>query len=133
MSTDRVLIGKYDNGVDFGLRIALTGISAQYGNSAAADQFSFDSNWTDLVQLHQVGLATTPASTFQTVLFPNLGYKPFVEVRYLSGTTISDDSFSASRIGVSATISADRIVAPGIIGGSYSFLYIVYKVSVPTQ
>lgn len=131
MSTDRVNIGRYANGSTMGLRVALPGFSA-FTAPDDPNQISFDSEWSDLVKVHQVGIASFspnfPGSV--TVLFPNLGYNPFVEVRKMVGTTIYDDFYISTRAGIGMTISTDRIVYASA-DPAFTFIYAVYRIPVP--
>jgi hypothetical protein len=126
MAVRRAILGKYNDGT-FGLRCSLPGADAAFGSD---DQMSFDSNWTDIAKIHQVGIAT---SSFSKIPFPNLGYKPFMEVRRLDGTTVYDDYISATVSGFNGSnISTDGFVAQAA-SGTFGLVYLVWRIPAPVQ
>lgn len=132
--TRRVILGNLGGGV-FGLRVSLPGEDV-----VAGGELSFDSGWTDIVKMIQVGVATKLAdNTFTEVLFPSPGYQPFAEVRYRSGLRVYDDYSpivvsDASPHGLGATIATDRLrLWPAATGSgtAYDVVYAVFRVPVP--
>lgn len=145
MVTPRVVIGKYADNVTFGLRVSLPGNDAFTGNSSSPGTFSFDSEWTDITQLHQIGLAAfrtnVPLISGGTtngyqVTWPALGYIPFIEARENVSNVVYDDYFNGA-IGCGGGIDATTYGANTftVFGGSASIqlLYVVYKIAVPSQ
>src|SRR4051794_1489424 len=101
----RVVLGLQNNGL-IGVRASSRGNDAF---SAADDgqAITFDSTWTDIARIGTVGICGWAAGAFVvtggtiaidgfTASYANLGYKPFAEVRILTGTTVRDDFFNAS-------------------------------------
>lgn len=130
----RVLIGKYNDGVTFGLRCSLPGINAVTDSSAGGD-FSFDSSWTDISKIHQVGLGTFPSSdTQESVFFSSLGYAPFFEIRrYVSNVVYDDYWNSTNQWGADAFVFSNTELRINNAGGpAVTFMYIVYRISVPS-
>lgn len=128
----RVVIGKYNDGVTYGLRCSLPGYDALTDSSAGGD-FSFDSSWTDISKIHQVGLvsfATTQANVFWT----SLGYMPFLEIRKYVGNVVYDDYWNSFLpYGADAFLFTDanlRVNNPA--GAAATFMYIIYKIPVPS-
>jgi hypothetical protein len=148
MAGRRVVLGKYNDGVTFGLRVSLPGFDALTDDSSLPGQFSFDSEWTDIAKIHQVGLVarttyTDPISGvsqtgFQTI-WSALGYKPFVETRLYSGGVIYDDYFPAGIVpgfpfGSRSYIPDANPNSLNTYGGSSGdqMLTIIYKIPVPS-
>lgn len=147
MSTRRTVLGRYNDGVTVGLRCSLPGFDGLTGDSNAPGQFSFDSEWTDIVQIHQAGIATNPGGSgavTATIPFVDPGYRPFVEVRWMSSSNvIYDDYFAppgaAALTGIGAQVNTNSIVLPTaqLLGGgpftsvAYNVLYIVYRIPSP--
>jgi hypothetical protein len=149
MTINRVCIGKYSDNTTVGLRVSLPGVDALSGNSSDPGTFSFDSEWSDISQIHQVGLTarttyTQPWGALLTVtgfrtLWSALGYKPFVETRLYAGGVIYDDYFpnglnptfpfgSQSRI---PDVDPNGLYCEGGASGQ-QMLTIVYKIPVPS-
>ena len=138
MSTRRVILGNLGGGV-FGLRVALPGHDVVTEGSNP-DALSFDSVWTNIVKMIQVGVASKSNDhNFTDVLFPDPGYQPFVEVRWRSGLRAYDDASPISigaYPGIGAVIKTDRIKLPGTLTGSsvaYDVVYAVFQIPVPAQ
>lgn len=137
MSTRRVILGNLGGGL-YGLRVSLPGrdVVSEAGNP---DALSFDSGWTDIVKMIQVGLASKTADfDFTDVIFPSPGYQPFAEVRYRSGLRVYDDysplATSVAPQGLGATILTDRLrlwPAPSSPAVAYDVIYAVFRVPVP--
>jgi hypothetical protein len=114
----RVVLGPLPDG-SLGLRTSAVGADAFSGLD---DGFSitFDSRWTDITKIHAVGIAgfafiampensqspTNPAWRVRCS-FPDLGFKPFAEVRRVDGGNIVHDDW----------------IDPNNPGGSYSLIY----------
>lgn len=136
MGTRRVILGNLGGG-QYGLRVALPGhdVISEAGNQ---DALSFDSGWTDIVKMIQVGTATASGSnvTPMDLLFPDQGYKPFVEVRLRSGLRVYDDYTgfgNALYPGIGANILTDRLqlTASSTTAWSYDVVYAIFRVPAP--
>lgn len=86
----RVVMGQFPDG-SVRLRTARPGYDALTAIDSL-DYISFDSNWTDRVQIHKVGIADLVSGP--PITFPDLGYIPFVEIRQYVGGVIYDDYVS---------------------------------------
>lgn len=90
MTSRRIIIGKYADGVTYGLKAALPGFDA-LAEADNSPNLSFNSTWTDIVPILQSGIATS-VSGRATVAMTDPGYVPYVECRrFESGNTIHDD------------------------------------------
>lgn len=135
--TRRVKLGNLGGGA-FGLRVALPGHDVVTEGSNP-DALSFDSGWTDIVKMIQVGVASKTADhSFTDILFPDPGYQPFAEVRYHIGNRVYDDYNPISAAdgfpGLGANIKTDRLQLWGTqsgVGVSYDVVYAVFRVPVP--
>lgn len=134
MSTRRVILGNLGGG-QYGLRVSLPGHDVVSGG-----ELSFDSGWTDIVKVIQVGVASKTADfDFTDVLFPSPGYQPFAEVRWRSGLRVYDDysplsTNPAAPHGLGATILTDRLrlwPAASSPVVAYDVIYAVFRVPVP--
>lgn len=135
--TRRAVLGALPGGT-FGLRCSLPGIDVMTGDSTNQNQFSFNSDWTDIAKVQQVGLATIPPNILSgmTIPFTDLGYRPFVEVRRVAGAVVYDDWFVSGQAGIGVQISTNSIVAASDLNGrvgTYTLLYMIFAVPVPTQ
>lgn len=107
MVSRRVIIGKYTDGVTFGMKVALP----TYDALAEADDspnLTFNSNWTNLALPRQLGFAVGP---FPTVSISDPGYVPYAETRlFTGGNTIHDDDMLSGfgRVGCAATYGVTR-------------------------
>jgi hypothetical protein len=142
----RVVLGTLPDG-SLGLRTSAVGADA---STAIDDGFSitFDSRWTDITKVHAIGIAgfafvtipenaqspTSPAWRVRCS-FPNLGFKPFVEVRRLDGVNIvHDDWIDDNNPGGSYTL----IYPSNTYTGGYSadqgwrMLFAIYPIPVPS-
>lgn len=127
MGTARLRIGKQADGT-YGMRSTLPGFDVRYDDASDVTKFSFNSEWTDIVRVHDYGYADAPApvpswpgpvpgaiddasNSFRFTnnndwLIPHahsLGYVPFVEARVISGSTIYDDYRKFSKISGTGT------------------------------
>lgn len=149
--TRRVVLGKYNDGVTIGLRVSLPGFDALTDSSVDPGKFSFDSEWTDIAQIHQVGLISRTTSIplpwsggvvtidGYTTTWSALGYKPFIENRLYTSGTIYDDYFpngaNPSFVSGSRTWIADAYPNSFYCQGGTSerqLLTIIYKIAVPS-
>jgi hypothetical protein len=101
MTSRRVIIGKYADGVTYGLKAALPGFDA-LAEGDQSPNLSFNSNWNDIVPILQSGIASS--GTFAiSVLINDPGYVPYIECRkFESGAVIRDDYLygAINRVGV---------------------------------
>lgn len=129
--TRRVVLGQQNDG-SYGLRVSAPGVDAFVGDGQDGG-FTFNSDWADIAKIHQLGLGSF-ATTQTNVVWTSLGYAPFVEVRKYVGNVVLDDYWnSTNQWGADAFLfTADnlRINNPG--GAAVTFLYIVYKIPVPS-
>lgn len=131
----RAVIGKYANGTTYGLKVSLPGVNALTADDTDATKFSFNSEWTDFVKIHHIGIFQCPTAYVEgaTVSFPALPFSPFVEIRRYSGNIIWDDylnpGYTASVSGVNCPVGPSSFPYPFFDGGLYFF--IVYKLQVP--
>ncbi len=131
----RVIRGRFANGSG-GVRVSLPGFDAFLDDSSDPRKFSFDSDWTDIVHIHMAGTGHMDGVNPAVIPFADLGYKPFVEVRLRSGQTVYDDALNSVRVGLGATITTSQIIVPRVVSGislgALDFVYVVYRVPVPT-
>ena len=141
----RVVLGQQSDG-SYGLRCSAPGFDAL----TAADDgqaITFDSRWTDIAKISAVGIASevVVGNVSGTDIFgvrafyPNLGYKPFIEIRQLSGATVSDDFWTGMAnpgTGAYATVEATQ-ASVTVVGGptnqGLQALFVVYQIPVPSQ
>lgn len=143
----RARLGKQIDG-SFGVRVSAAGADA-----AAVDPDSgyltFNSDWTDIVELHQIGVASYNASvsgydaagTPNTqagfgALYTSLGYRPFVELRLFTTSNVVYDDYweSLQEAGANAAIWRDKFRAPWNSGSTTNkIFYVVYKLECPQQ
>lgn len=71
--------------------------------------------------------------------YPNLGYKPFIEIRQLQGATVSDDLWtplSDPGSGGYATVETTQATVT-VVGGptnqGLQALFVVYQIRLPSQ
>lgn len=128
MSTPAVVIGKYLDGVAYGLKCSLPGFNALTDDDGDPSKFSFNSEWTDIVKPHAIGIVPFPS--FDTpVYFPALPYRPFYEIRKMVGNVVYDDHAyildGNRRIGIQTDITTNtlRLIHPP----GNSVLYVIYK------
>lgn len=142
----RVVIGAMPDG-SVRLRTSRPGYDALTAPDSP-DYISFDSNWTDRVQIHKVGIADLVSGP--PITFANLGYTPFVDIRQYVGGVIYDDYVSVQATGDPDETEyyysgyPNAITSTGVANGAplsywrgetqYNFgqyvLYVVYKLSV---
>ncbi len=142
----RVRLGKQING-SFGVRVAQAGADAANVDGDSA-YLTFNSDWTDLVELHQIGTVSYAASGVKRydaggavqflhgygALYTSLGYRPFVEIRrYTTSNVIFDDYWEpAQTAGAVGEIFRDcfRAASPS---STDKIFYVVYKLPAPQQ
>ena len=143
----RARLGKQLDG-SFGVRVSAAGADA-----AAVDPDSafltFNSGWTDIVDLHQIGTLSYAASGLKAydaagtpsftgsgfgVLYTSLGYRPFVELRrFTTANVIYDDYWeSTQEAGANCGIWRDCFRASSASTSDKVF-YVVYKLAGPQQ
>lgn len=84
----RVVLGKYLNGT-MGLKVSRPGFDALTDDDSDPNKFSFNSQWTNIVPVHQVGIVGPNPVTFENSapysdwvnVAHNLGYIPFIDAR----------------------------------------------------
>lgn len=128
MTERSFVIGQFPDGTTR-LRTSLPGFDAFTGPDAG---MSFDSEWTDILKIHQLGIASMPdiGQGYQAdVYFPDLGYSPFIEIRKLVGNVVYDDYMNGTQFGFGATIYSNRF--RGGATPPTDVVYAVYRVPVP--
>lgn len=95
MVSRRVVIGKYADGVTYGMKVALPGYDAHVEDGDSPN-LTFNSEWTDIAYPHMMGFvsgftATGYQVTRVSVPISDPGYVPWLEARLVSGNTINDD------------------------------------------
>jgi hypothetical protein len=133
MTTQRLVIGQYINGVNYGVRCSLPGKDALTGDSSGGD-FSFDSEWNDITQTILVGTAVATTGSFGTPIitipYASPGFIPFGEFRYVSGNSVYDDYFGPSRAnGIGATLTTTSAALDNMPAGA-TCLYAIHKIPV---
>jgi hypothetical protein len=141
MKNCRVRLGAFPDG-KVRLRVSSPGFDAV----EAIDDghaITFDSDFTDIAKITAVDIASQVAvnnsgtTTFEILAnYPNLGFKPFVEVRSLSGSVVSDDFFNSTFPSGSYTLVEPSQLTVTASGGFSNLglqaLFIVYDIPVPS-
>ena len=141
MKNRRTRLGTFPDG-KARLHVSAAGFDAV---SATDDghAITFDSDWTDIAKITAVGVASqvpinnSGITTFTIIAnYPNLGFKPFVEVRQLSGSIVFDDWFNSNFPSGSYTL-VEASQATVSVSGTQSnaglqALFIVYRIPVPS-
>lgn len=139
----RVVIGGMPDG-SMRLRTSRKGYDALTAPDSP-EYISFDSNWTDRVQVHKVGIADLVNGP--PITFADLGYIPFVDIRQYVGGVIYDDYidvqvsddidryYSGYQNAISRTNVANGAPLSYFVGETQynygqSVLYVVYKLPV---
>lgn len=138
--TRRVVLGKQADG-SYALRTSLPGHDALLADDDDTEALSFNSNWENLLKVHQVGVVSAgtvaEGSPNVSVPFTSLGYIPFAEARIISGDVVYDDRIvSITRFptppatttitSLHACISTNNFRLYHKIGGT-GVLYAIYK------
>ena len=143
----RVVLGLQNDGT-YGLRVSAPGVDALSGDGQGGD-FTFNSAWTDIAELHQIGILSYAASGLKGydgsgavnfnsgfgALYTSLGYRSFVELRrFTTGNVVYDDFWeTANAAGPGGSqINRDCFRAPAASTSDKVF-YVVYKVAAPQQ
>jgi hypothetical protein len=128
--TRRICIGALPDGT-YGMWCSAPGVDVMTADPDDGNQLTFNSNWTDIAKVHQSGAGVSNSSN-QFVAWPDLGYKPFVEIRIREGGRVYDDTFTGYEIGIAPIIQTDRMqllsrAYPGMVT-DFAFVYVVYKI-----
>lgn len=133
---ERVRIGHLPDGTE-GVWTSPAGVNVStVSNPLDGNQLTFNSNWTDIAKVHQSGVADSNASN-PKVYWPDLGYKPFIEVRVVEGSLVFDDSFAGIDIGSASESQSDGLRPtsgrsyPGM-RTDFRYIYVAYKIPVPS-
>jgi hypothetical protein len=127
-----------------GLRVSSAGFDAVTA-SDDGHAITFDSNWTDIAKISAVGVANEVVVATNTgtnifglrAFYPNLGYKPFIEMRRLAGNVVFDDFWDSTfPSGGYAIVEATQATvafgqSPSNLG--LQALFVVYQIPVPSQ
>jgi hypothetical protein len=141
MKNRRTRLGTFPDG-KVRLRVSAPGFDAV---SATDDghAITFDSDWIDIAKITAVGIASQVAINNSGVTsftiratYPDLGFKPFVEVRSLVGSVVFDDFFNSNFPSGSYTLvesSQSTVSASGSQSNAgLQALFIVYRIPVPS-
>jgi hypothetical protein len=142
MKNRRVRLGTFpDNKVR--LRVSSPGFDAV----EAIDDghaITFDSDFTDIAKITTVGIANEVVINVVSgvnvfgirATYPNLGFKPFVEVRSLVGSVVFDDFFNSTFPSGSYTLVESSQLTVNASGSQSNAglqaLFIVYRIPVPS-
>ncbi|MEY9358943.1 hypothetical protein ABH994_001664 [Bradyrhizobium yuanmingense] len=137
MTSRRVIIGKYADGVTYGLKAALPGYDALTLDDNSGS-LSFNSKWTDIAPVLQAGFLTSTASSGvpTTVAVGHPGYVPYVEARKFEGGAVIRDDYiygdAPVRIGVGAWWRgySPLLLAISRLNAGDTCIYVVYGVPV---
>lgn len=141
----RVTLGALPDG-SLGLRTSAFGADSFTGTDDG-HSITFDSRWTDIAKISAIGIASEVlsdpfgvgggfAAYFIQASYPNLGYKPFVEIRRLASNVVYDDWWSST-----LTSGSYCVINPGgVIGQSNGaspsgsqMLFCAYQIPVPSN
>ena len=141
MKNRRARLGTFPDG-KVRLRVSAAGFDAVTATDDG-HAITFDSDFIDIAKITAVGVASqvpvnlSGITSFVIVAtYPNLGFKPFVEVRQLSGSTVFDDFFNSNFPSGSYTL-VEASQATVSVSGTQSnaglqALFIVYRIPVPS-
>ena len=141
MKNRRARLGTFPDG-----KVRLRVSALRFDAVTATDDghaITFDSDWTDIAKITAVGVASqvpinnSGITTFTIIAtYPNLGFKPFVEVRQLSGSTVFDDFFNSNFPSGSYTLIEASQATVSVSGtqsnAGLQALFIVYRIPVPS-
>lgn len=132
----RVAIGHLPDGSE-GMWVSAPGVDVMtVSDPNDSNQLTFNSNWTDIAKVHQSGVATSNASN-PFLAWPDLGYKPFLEIRGVVGGRVFDDLFTSNEIGIAPLVFSNGLRPlsrsyPGM-ATDFTYVYVAYKIPVPSQ
>lgn len=135
----RAVIGKYNDGVTYGLKVSLPGINALTDDDNDGTKFSFNSQWSDFVKIHAIGIATINVPDYAgsltgsvTINFTALAYKPFLEIRRYVGNVVWDDYARGGNVsGYFTVVTSSSARVSGPLGETA--LYMVFRIPVPVS
>ena len=141
MKNRRARLGTFPNG-KVGLRVSALSFDAVTATDDG-HAITFDSDFIDIAKITAVGVASqvpvnlSGITSFVIVAtYPNLGFKPFVEVRQLSGSTVFDDFFNSNFPSGSYTLIEASQATVSVSGtqsnAGLQALFIVYRIPVPS-
>jgi hypothetical protein len=141
MKNRRTRLGTFPDG-KVRLRVSAAGFDAVTATDDG-HAITFDSDFIDIAKITAVGVASqvpvnlSGITSFVIVAtYPNLGFKPFVEVRQLSGSIVFDDWFNSNFPSGSYTLveaSQATVSASGTQSNAgLQALFIVYRIPVPS-
>jgi hypothetical protein len=141
MKNRRVRLGAFPDG-KVRLRVSAAGFDAVTATDDG-HAITFDSDFIDIAKITAVGVASqvpvnlSGITSFVIVAtYPNLGFKPFVEVRQLSGSTVFDDFFNSNFPSGSYTLIEASQATVSVSGtqsnAGLQALFIVYRIPVPS-
>ena len=141
MKNRRARLGTFPDG-KVRLRVSAAGFDAVTATDDG-HAITFDSDFIDIARITAVGIASqvpinlSGITSFVIVAtYPNLGFKPFIEVRQLSGSIVFDDWFNSNFPSGSYTL-VEASQATVSVSGTQSnaglqALFIVYRIPVPS-
>ena len=142
MKNRRVRLGTFPSG-KVGLRVSASSFDAVTATDDG-HAITFDSDWTDIAKITAVGVATETVvgNTSGVNLFgiratyPDLGFKPFIEVRQLSGSVVFDDfwnsTFPSGGYAQVESFQTTVLAGGGLTNSGLQALFIVYRIPVPS-
>jgi len=141
MKNRRARLGTFPDG-KVRLRVSAAGFDAVTATDDG-HAITFDSDFIDIARITAVGVASqvpvnlSGITSFVIIAtYPNLGFKPFVEVRQLSGSIVFDDWFNSNFPSGSYTLieaSQATVSASGTQSNAgLQALFIVYRIPVPS-
>lgn len=130
----RVRIGDFPDGTTQ-LQTSMHGYDAMLADHNDINQISFSTRWTNPVRIHSLGAASvSPAGPGGgvNILFPELGYIPFIDVRRAAGNVFYDDRFNDDQLAtdIFAYAQSNGISVFAMTGGAGQVLYLVYAVPI---
>jgi hypothetical protein len=142
MKNRRVRLGTFPDG-----KVRLRVSAAAFDAVEAIDDghaITFDSDFTDIAKITAVGIANEVVINVVSgvnvfgirATYPNLGFKPFVEVRSLVGSVVFDDFFNSTFPSGSYTLVESFQLTVNVSGtqtnAGLQALFIVYRIPVPS-
>ena len=142
MKNRRARLGTFPNG-KVGLRVSALSFDAVDATDDG-HAITFDSDWTDIAKITAVGIAnevvtgvTSGINLFAVrATYPDLGFRPFVELRQLSGSVVFDDfwnsSFPSGGYAQVESFQTTVLAGGGSTNSGLQALFIVYRIPVPS-